>query len=226
MDNIDHNPPSTSAKASFHGTGISLFQNFEQDDEGYDRHAYCGSFDTNTRQLLQLHTSYACVPPAWLPTDTPAVPSVSRPTVDTLSNECLLHATSVEYEWLNLMAAQWQSHDDVCESSKLTWSAFHSSRLWDVNFMHGSAIATLPLFQESANNVAMIRHAMAVVSSAVQVLNPGQVPVLTCDQPNFALAKQIQWNWSNSYGEDKLLKSSKRKSYEMKGDRNLLDRLL
>ena len=58
---------------------------------------------------------------------------------------------------------------------------------------------------ESANSVAMIRHAMAVVSSAVQVLNPGQVPVLTCDQPLFALAKQIQWNWSNSYGEDKFV---------------------
>ena len=39
----------------------------------------------------------------------------------------------------------------------------------------------------------------------VQHLNPGQTPVLTCDQPLFTLAKQIQWKWPDTYGEDKLV---------------------
>ncbi|GFO04547.1 hypothetical protein PoB_003105200 [Plakobranchus ocellatus] len=51
----------------------------------------------------------------------------------------------------------------------------------------------------------MIRHAMCVVKQAVHHLNPGQVPVLTLDQPLFAIAKQIQWNWPNDYGEDKFV---------------------
>ena len=36
-------------------------------------------------------------------------------------------------------------------------------------------------------------------------LNPGQTPVVAFDQPLYAIAKQIQWNWPNLYGEDKLV---------------------
>jgi len=37
VDNIDHNPSSVTAKGSFHGTGISLFQHFDEDSIGEDR---------------------------------------------------------------------------------------------------------------------------------------------------------------------------------------------
>ena len=63
----------------------------------------------------------------------------------------------------------------------------------------------LPLFQESAHTVAMIRHSIDVVRNAVKHLNPGQTPVLTCDQLLFTLAKQIQWKWPNTYGEEQLV---------------------
>jgi len=65
--------------------------------------------------------------------------------------------------------------------------------------------ALLPLFQESAHTVAMIRHSMDVVKGAVEHLNTGQTPVLTFDQPLFALAKQIQWKWPEKYGEEKFV---------------------
>ena len=52
--------------------------------------------------------------------------------------------------------------------------------------------------------MAMIRHSIDVVRNAVQHLNPGQTPVLTCDQPLFTVAKQLQWKWPDTYGEDKL----------------------
>ena len=48
----------------------------------------------------------------------------------------------------------------------------------------------------------MIKHSMDIVKRAVQYLNPGQVPVLAADQPLYALAKQIQWTWPNTHGED------------------------
>ena len=63
----------------------------------------------------------------------------------------------------------------------------------------------LPLFLESAHAVAMIRHSMDVVKKAVEHLNPGQTPVVTFDEPLFALAKQIQWKWPDSYGEDHIV---------------------
>ena len=51
----------------------------------------------------------------------------------------------------------------------------------------------------------MIKHSFCVVKSATQHLNPGQTPVLTFDQPLYAIAKQIQWAWPNDYGEDKFV---------------------
>ena len=60
------------------------------------------------------------------------------------------------------------------------------------------------MFQESAHRVAMIRHSIDIVNNAVQHLNPEKTPVVTFDQPLFALAKQIQWKWPEDYGEDKV----------------------
>ena len=50
----------------------------------------------------------------------------------------------------------------------------------------------------------MLRHSMDVVQHAVHLLNPEQVSVLTLDQPLFTIAKQIQWNRPDVYGEEKL----------------------
>ena len=49
----------------------------------------------------------------------------------------------------------------------------------------------------------MIRHTLNVVAAATHHLNPSQVPVTTFDQPLYALAKQIQWQWPNTYREKK-----------------------
>lgn len=51
----------------------------------------------------------------------------------------------------------------------------------------------------------MIRHAMDMIKLSVNHLNPGQVPVIAFDQPLYAVAKEIQWNWSDSYGEGKFV---------------------
>lgn len=48
----------------------------------------------------------------------------------------------------------------------------------------------------------MIRHSMDIIKRSVEHLNPGQVPVITVDEPLFAIAK---WNWPESYGEHKFV---------------------
>jgi hypothetical protein len=60
----------------------------------------------------------------------------------------------------------------------------------------------LPLFLDNAHSVAMVRHSMDIVRAAVQNVNPGQIPVLAADQPLYALAKEIQWTWPATHGED------------------------
>lgn len=60
------------------------------------------------------------------------------------------------------------------------------------------------MFLENAHSVTMILHSMNVIKSAVQYNNPGQTAV-TFDQPLFAIAKQIQWNWPASHGENQFV---------------------
>ncbi|KAK0050008.1 hypothetical protein Bpfe_020559 [Biomphalaria pfeifferi] len=57
---------------------------------------------------------------------------------------------------------------------------------------------------ESSKSPAMMKHAMDLVMQAVKFLNPGQIPVITADQPLFAIAKQIQWKCPEFYGENKI----------------------
>lgn len=89
-------------------------------------------------------------------------------------------------------------------SENTSWAAYRAK-----NQEPGDQIITptalLPLFQESAHTVAMIRLSMDVVKSAVEHLNAEQTPVLMFDQPLYALAKQIQWKWPEKYGEDKFV---------------------
>ena len=51
----------------------------------------------------------------------------------------------------------------------------------------------------------MICHAIDVITKAVDFPNQGQVPVLACDQPLYAIAKKVQWNFPTVYGEKKLV---------------------
>ena len=55
-------------------------------------------------------------------------------------------------------------------------------------------VKLLPMFLENVHSVAMIRHAIEMVKFSVHQVNPDQVPVITLDEPLFAIAKQIQWN--------------------------------
>ena len=59
----------------------------------------------------------------------------------------------------------------------------------------------LPLFYEKEDSPAMIKFGMDVINQVTAFLNPGQVPIITVDQPLFALAKVIQWKWPIVYGE-------------------------
>ena len=63
----------------------------------------------------------------------------------------------------------------------------------------------LPVFREKADTPAMIHHALKLIQKQTNHLNPGQTPVMTADQPLYAIAKQIQWAKSETLGEEKFL---------------------
>jgi hypothetical protein len=94
--------------------------------------------------------------------------------------------------------------ETIPEDNLISWAAFHSNeeedREWQV-----STSSLLPLFPDDSKSAAMMCHGMNVVQKAVNHINPGQTPVITADQPLFALAKHIQWALPNDYGEDKFV---------------------
>ena len=48
----------------------------------------------------------------------------------------------------------------------------------------------------------MLKHCMTVIQKVVHKVNTAQIPIITGDQPVYALLKQIQWKFSNDFGED------------------------
>ena len=113
---------------------------------------------------------------------------------------------NAEFEWLenvrHIVDCGFKK-DLLTETQWLSWSAFHAANSKSDIFI--SNIALLPLFQESSNSVSMIKHSIDVVMKAVRFLNPSQIPVITMDQPLYAIAKTIQWNWPTSYGDGRLV---------------------
>ena len=64
-------------------------------------------------------------------------------------------------------------------------------------------IGLMPLLIENAHATALLSRVMNLVKKAVERLNPNQTPVLTMDQPLPAIAKEIQWLWSDSFSNNK-----------------------
>ena len=62
-------------------------------------------------------------------------------------------------------------------------------------------MALLPLFREHAHSASMIRHAMEIIYKNTNYLNPGQTRVITMDQPLYAIAKKVQWQFGGIYSE-------------------------
>ena len=94
--------------------------------------------------------------------------------------------------------------DETSSESSISWAAYHASKLPEPDILPSSN-AMLPLFAGEASTPSMLRHSFEVIQEAVHHVNPGQIPVITVDQPLFAKMKQIQWSMDRLYGEDKFV---------------------
>ncbi|KAI0232220.1 hypothetical protein LSAT2_017437, partial [Lamellibrachia satsuma] len=107
-----------------------------------------------------------------------------------------------EYLWLD--HGKQFLEDNTATEDITFWAAFQAS-CYPPEARIICPIALFPLFLDSEHTVAMIRHSLDTVKNAVGHMNPGQTPVVNFGQPLFALAKQIQWKWQESFDEDVLV---------------------
>lgn len=201
LDNLDHNPSSTTAKDSFHGTGISLFQFPTVSNLGVTQDAI--SFPSaDSKKNHHLPNSFTTVPAVALKASKVAVPQLSNAL--TPKEGMLVGAVSKEKSWLK-HASQLLVKDEVEKGDTVAWSAFHASQQDDSAILQTTLTQLLPLFYEKAATTAMVKHGMNVVHWGTEFLNPGQIPVVAFDAPLYALAKLTQWNWPETHGEDKFV---------------------
>ena len=132
----------------------------------------------------------------------PAVSYLPGPFIsesDTFTTESSMYGSIVYDVYEN-------SSTDSEQDMGVSWAAFHASKIQPTDINSPIDISVLlPLFDHDSKSPAMIKHAMNIIKDSVDFLYPGQVRVIACDQPLFAVAKIIQWNFPQTHGEDKLL---------------------
>ena len=202
LDNLDHNPSSTTSQGSFHGTGISLFQ--------FPTSVKVGNMQNDiTLQLTgvksnhQLPDYYTTVPAVALQTTKLSVPQ--QLTVPVLQDDQLMmNARLKENNWL-AHASKLLEKNNIESGDILSWSAFHASLQDKSENLPASLTQLLPLLDEKAATAAMIKHGINMLQRATEFLNPDQIPVMAFDAPLFALAKFVQWKWPETHGENKFI---------------------
>ena len=200
VDNVDHNPSSTTAKDSFHGTSISLMQHPTIGNDGEKRDVLPPDIQKG-KLIASLPKSYTNVPPAALTRLNHLVPETTGHLLPEWRDKDAV--LGPQYKWLE-HAKQLLGQADLDEDNFISWAAYHASLQAPI-VDPPATIALMPLFLENAHSVAMIKHSMNVVKEAVQHLNPGQVSVIAMDQPLFAIAKTIQWDFPYTHGEEQFV---------------------
>ena len=98
-----------------------------------------------------------------------------------------------EIEWLEKVSLTQNIESDI----SVNWSAHHASMNRGLAF-EVSIAAISPLLCEQA-------HSVMEVNETLTYLNTDQIPVITDDQPIYAVLKQIQWQWPEQSGENKFV---------------------
>ena len=151
VDNLDHNPSSTTASNSFHGTAISLTNHLSDAHPRVKRDVISTSMSALSKGIPNIPTSYTIFAPASLHNKQPVVPQYQgnvKPTGESISE------ANRKDQWLSKVAANL-SRDCFESDDSISWAAFHASLQPD-RVVTKANIAVLPLFYENAHSVAMI----------------------------------------------------------------------
>lgn len=151
VDNIDHNPSTTTSKDSFHGTATSLIQHPSYTGEGVDRSIIIvgGSGDARSKTVAPLQ-HYTDVPPVTNSIKKSPVPAAR---VASLTRGDFKQQTDEEYQWLGNAKRALEDNTGTVDNDNTSWAAFHASRQPpDARVICPTSL--LSLFLESAHTVA------------------------------------------------------------------------
>ena len=138
IDNIDHNPSSSASQSSFHWTGISLFQNREQENDGEGRLTeYVPIKDIKRERQFPLPTADTQAMPATMRRDHPDLP---KDTEQLTPEDYFANTEVVESEcsWLQHSKSVLDNTniEDVTAASNASWAAFLQVKNQTQVFVH------------------------------------------------------------------------------------------
>ncbi|XP_065670919.1 uncharacterized protein LOC136089121 [Hydra vulgaris] len=193
IDNIDHNPSSTTSNDSFHGSSVTIIQHPDT--------PHSNSKSTSDG-LLWSRKINSKLPDTY--TTLPATNNVvSEPLMTTL-NASPIASDPITIEQLTPWLNSVQESVYNTSTNKTSFAAFHAERN-----MHPATFPChnilLPLLTDHIQSPATVRHLMDVIIKITSAVNNKQGAVITGDQPVYAVAKYIQWKFPDVYGEDKIV---------------------
>ncbi|KAK3716735.1 hypothetical protein QZH41_006309 [Actinostola sp. cb2023] len=158
------------------------------------------SISHDSERDITLPSEYATVEAVALKTSEVNIPVRLKVRESQNDTSQLPDAISKEQHWLEHCRKHLDT--ELTKGSYVSWAGYHASLIESSRRPLPCLSGILPLFDEKAATVSMMKHGLDVQKKVTEYLNPGQVPVTVCDQPLFAIAKSIQWQWPESYGED------------------------
>ena len=188
IDNLDHNPMSVTAESSFRGTTISIFQHFLK--PGYTKIPFHMKdvMSSKRKNKSSLPESYTDI----------------QPTKESkVENPCKKMFTEFQSTMSDIhkYAEGWTdrlSIDDNHDATNLSFSSYYSKQQND-NIIPQTSSHLLPLLNHPVQSYATVRQCTKIVKNIVEKVNPGQFAVITCDEPVYAIGKQLQWSYPEEF---------------------------
>ena len=89
---------------------------------------------------------------------------------------------------------------DDDSNERYSFSPFHSQQMKDQQISFTTQSTLLPIFLESVDSPAVLRHCMEIIKQLTQHLNQSQKQIIiTGDQLVHALGKKVQWMFPDQF---------------------------
>ena len=195
-DNIDHNARSTTATKHYHDTSMTAMQFIAEGDCGEDQIPLTEDQQNvvnPSKKVLQIPSSYMQHETFYLKKSKFYAPVCTINIPEEYSdNERYNKVIDEEIKWL----------DNVCLQKEITpWDKYCEKNRSIVGIPGMNVL--LPLIPQPVHTLQTQYHCMKSIKETVNSLNPEQISVDCCDQPVYALTKELQFRLPNEYGTDK-----------------------
>ena len=189
-DNIDLNSRSTKQKKHFHGISMSTMQVTSSIDSSFE-HSFIYDLSLVSSKKLSLPEDYEIInDPLFRPKTPLELP------VCTINFEYEEYQVSI-YENQLKREIGWLSQ---FEQEKQPWSSFHSKSSSEL--VPGKH-SLMPLINEKVNTLKAQYHTMNIIKKTIKFTNEGEIPVDVSNQPVYALSKEVQIGYNETFGTDK-----------------------